>query len=320
MGNIDNLREAMGTLPSQFPENITQFVRGCERMRVTLIDWSKNPMKAMVSASTATWGDDRYEDKWLRLTPENRYRVVLAVLTGNTLPQALESVQFVFKVEGTPRHCFDQHARARIGTVFFSIGARDNCKLDSAMILYTKLYDKYFQNGEFRHFFYQMKDLYGKIIKDKGSWQIARAIIPMCYHHPYHFAQNLLGLQGQCNNRMMFHEEEFIVALHWLIREEIKTRISPLIANYLRPACDRAKKCLYSKSYALSNAFGCLFAGCGRWPAGTEYATFNESCSDILEIEKQLNIHIPRPDEWIEYTEADYTRLSIKDRELFQCE
>lgn len=318
---IDELRKAMGTHPSNQPERETKIVRGCSELKVTLVDCNVNPYKAIFQCATATWGDDLYEDKWEKCSKENRFKVVLAALQGNTLPQALESVKFVFKVQGTPRHCFDQHARARVGSTFYSIGCRDNSKLDSSMILYTQLYDKMEKDRRFKNtmnqHFAEMKLLYEQIINRKGSWQTARAILPMCYHHPYFFAQDLLSLKGQCARRMCFGEEEFIVGVHWLIREEIKKKFS-LIADFLRPGCDSSKKCGYAKDYALSNAFGCLFAGCGRWPSQTGYATFNESCTSASELEKQLGIKLIGASDWINYGENDYAKLEKIDKEYFE--
>lgn len=317
---IDNLREAMGTAPSQNPKKKTELVRGCEQANVELIDTNINPYKTIVAAATATWGNDLYGDKWPVLTPENRFKVVLSAITGNTLPQALEGVTFTFKVTGVPRHCFDQHARARIGAAFYSIGSRDNNKLDSRYILYTKLYDMLGTIDKGKETFLATKDLYEKILlTGKGNWQIARAILPMCYHHQYHFSINYLALQGQCKRRMQFCEEEFIVAIHWLVYKKVKSEF-PLLAEYLRPQCDFGKSCNYAKSYNLSNAFGCLFASCGRWKSGTDYATFNESCTDKNELEKQLKMKINNPEDWINYTENDYKKLNAQDKMLFMEE
>lgn len=41
--------------------------------------------------------------------------------------------------------------------------------------------------------------------------------------------------------------------------------------------------------------FGCLFAGCKRWPDNTEFASFNFSCSTQESIEEELGIKICRP-------------------------
>ncbi len=155
----DNLRKAMGTLPSQRPKKNYKIVRGVSELEVDMYDYPLNPYKTICECVTATWGDDKYESKWDKLTPQNRFRLVLAVLTGNTLPTVLESIQFSFKVVGLPRHAFDQHARARIGTTFFSIGSRDNNKLDSRYILYTKLYDKFKSDESFMKLLTDIKDI-----------------------------------------------------------------------------------------------------------------------------------------------------------------
>jgi len=224
---INELREAMGTLPSERPVKETYIYFGCEKLDVEIIDYNENPYKSIFAIATATWGNDDYINKWNELDPLNRYFVVLSALTGNTLPTALESVTFTFKVTGLPRHCFDQHARARIGTGFGSSGCRDNNKLDASIILYTYYKELFEEDAQLRDIiiehFKQMKDIYEMIVKeDQGTWQAARSVLPMSYHHPYHFTQNLLALMGQCNRRMQFCEEEFIVGLHWLIRYKIE--------------------------------------------------------------------------------------------------
>jgi thymidylate synthase ThyX len=321
---IDNLRSTMGTLPSQSPKKSYEIIRGVSQLETEMYEQPCNPYKTICESVVATWGDDKYETVWPKLTHFNRFKVVLSVLQGQTLPAPLESIDFSFIVRNVPRHCFGQHRTARVGQTFYSIGSRDNNKLDSKIILYTKLYDKCFLDNKETEFgtrlvshIKQMKDLYEELLQDKESWQIARAILPMAYHHSYKFSINYLALKGFCSQRMKFCEEEFICALAWKLSETIKTKF-PLLANYLRPGCDSGKVCQYSKSYSLSNAFGCLFSSCGRNKSGTEYSTFNESCSDIKEIEKQLKIKIPEPNEWSEFTENDYEKLDKKDKDLFE--
>jgi len=321
--DIDELRKSMGTCPSTAPQKSYKIVRGVEELELTMYDYPTNIYKTILEGACATWGDDAYKPKWSQLSPANRFRVILAVLTGQTLPQSLESVQFSFRVNGLPRSCFDQHARARIGSVFFSIGSRDNNHADSRIILYTKLYDAMEKDAALKtrviNHLREMKDIYELLIKNKSSWQTSRALLPMSYQHSYCFSQNLLAIKSQCANRLAFHEEEYICALHWKMRDLIGQQF-PLIANYLRPGCDYAKSCAYAKSYSLSNAFGCLFAGCGRWKSGTEYATFNESCSDKSEIEKQLRIKIPNPEDYLNLTEDDYDKLLPIDKKLFEAD
>jgi len=99
--------------------------------------------------------------------------------------------------------------------------------------------------------------------------------------------------------RLACHEEVDTVATVWAMWENLYEKF-PLLAAFCRPACDWAKRCLYSKAYTLSELFSCLFAPCGRWPTGGDYvyAEFNEACTRVEELEKELGFHIPRPNEW----------------------
>jgi len=325
--DIDNMREAMGTLPSQAPKKTYSWKNSLDSLYVAMNDWTKNPYKAIVSMCTATWGDNETGStgKWNKLTPENRYRIVLACLTGNTLPQALEAVQFTFEVNGVPRHTFDQHARARIGTAFASIGTRDNNKNDSDFLLYPDVCRRLNEDPEYRKQVEQWikitKDLYEETISHgQGSWQSGRAFLPMSTNHSYAFVQNYLALKGQCARRLMACEEAPIVSLHMTLRSLVEKKW-PLLANYLRPACDGAKKCIYSLGpEGLTKYFSNLFKGCGRWPDPNEYSEFNVSCSSYEELEEHgFMMPGPGPDgwTWIKYGENDFDKLHPLDIALF---
>ncbi len=317
--DIDNMREAMGTLPSQAPKKTYSWKNSLDSLYVTMNDWTRNPYRAMVSMAAATWGDNETGStgKWEKLTPENRYRIVLAILTGNTLPQAGEAVQFTFEVNGTPRHTFDQHARARVGTAFASIGTRDNNKLDADFLLYPDVCKRMESDPEYKERVEQWikttKNLYEDTISTgQGSWQSARAFLPMSTNHSYVFTQNYLALKGQCGRRLMACEESSIVALHMVLRELVGRKF-PLLANYLRPACDSAKRCIYHEGpEGMTKYFSSLFACCGRWPTKEGYSEFNVSCSDYNELEEHGFV-MPGPTEWIKYGENDFDKLGAED-------
>lgn len=320
---VDNMREAMGTLPSQAPSKTYTWKNSLDALYVKLNDWTTNPYRAMCSMAAATWGDNESGStgKWEKLTPENRFRIVLAILTGNTLPQAAEAVQFTFEVNGTPRHTFDQHARVRLGTAFASIGTRDNNKLDADFLFYPDVCKRMESDTEYRErverWIKETKDIYDLTISTgQGSWQSGRAFLPMSVNHSYVFTQNYLALRGQCSRRLMACEESSIVALHIALRELVGRKF-PLLANYLRPACDGARRCIYHEGpEGMTKYFSSLFACCGRWPTKETYSEFNVSCSSYEELEKHGFI-IPGPTEWTRYTENDYDKLSPRDKELF---
>jgi len=319
--SIDNLRRACGTLPSRQPKKETNIKYGCEELEVEIVDEPKNAYKSIFHMATATWGDNKYENKWPKLNPLERYIVVMSALSGKTLPTALEAPKYTFIVRGLPRNCFDQEARARIGVGFGSIGCRDNSKLDTDIVLYSE-YKKFPEalKEKVKKHLEDMKDLYEEIIDQGGSsWQIARSILPMSYHHPWVMTQNLMSLIGQCRRRMCFGEEEFISGLHWQIKRLFEETGMRLLSSALYPSCDKAGRCLYSKSDG-SELFSNLFSGCGRHLSNSNYSEFNKSCTDKENLEDQLGYEIPQPDGRIEFTpdEEGYNKLGIVDKQLFE--
>ena len=316
---IDKLRLACGTLPNRVIEEKTSIFFGCEALVVELLDEPMNLYKSIFHISVATWGNDSYKNKWESTSPFERYIVVLSALQGKTLPTALEAPKFTFLVRGLPRHCFDQMARTRIGAGFGSIGCRDNSKMDSSMILYSEYENMSEILQLVKDLIQRTKHIYGKIINEgKESYQVARSVLPMCYHHPFVFTQNLMSLLSQMRRRLCFGEEEFICGLHWYIRDLFEGQLGlSLVADSMKPACDYARECLYSKSDG-SELFGNLFAGCGRWPKEGEYSEFNKSCTNKIVLGKQLGFHIPYSNEYINFTldEEGFEKLGEQDRFL----
>lgn len=324
---IENFRKAMGTLPSQSPVVSYDYKNCLESAYVKLTDYPENPYKSMLRMACATWGDGQDGEghgstqKWEKLSPENRYRVVLSILTGNTLPTAIESVNLTFEFNGVPRHTFDQFVRARIGCGHASIGSRDNNKVDAAFLLYPSLYKEIQNNTELKNKFEawvkQTKDLYCDILNTgEGSWQTSRAVLPMSYSHSWVSYFNLLALKGQMARRLMACEEAPMVLIFWKMRQEIENKF-PLIANFLRPVCDNAKRCVYHEGpEGLTKFFSALFAGCGRWPTEEKYSEFNNSCTDYSEIAKYVKVVGSK--DWMKYDFDSYAYLSTMDKKLFE--
>lgn len=325
---IDNIRETLNTLPNKSKKNY-KYDSALKYCEVNLVDYSKNVMKDIVTIACSTWGSGETglgngsTLKWKKLTPINRYRVVLSALTGNTLPTALEAPTFTFEINGVPRSTFDQFSRCRFFSIG-SIGTRDNDKLNSPFLIYDRLYkllqEDFKLKKDFEEWVVKTKDLYESIINNgKGDYQLGRDVLPICLNHSWTFKTDFLTLKGQCARRMMACEQDSHVLLFWKLREEIKNKISPLLANYLRPACDGAKKCIYhGGAEGMTKYFSSLFAGCGRWKEEHQYSEFNHSCSDYKTLSEY--VEIPRPSDWINYTENDYDKLDIKDKKLFEEE
>lgn len=228
---IENLRRAMGTLPSQSPELKTEFKRGVEGITVKLIDRPVNPYKSMVTLATTCWGEK--VDKWPDLTPENRFKVLKAVLERQALPLALESSSYVFAIEGPSRAAFDQLARTRIGAVFSAAGMRDNNWKDASIripssrwpsesefarceMLSTEDPSRYSEEdravlqkvvlfNSMVNSLLTSKQAYADIV-DTGtaSWQSARTVLPLYVCYRWSVAYNFSALLGVCANREKF--------------------------------------------------------------------------------------------------------------------
>lgn len=323
---IDNLREAMGTLPNQAPEKNYDYANCLDTIYTKMVEWPDNPYRMMVRMAASTWGDGATgqghgsTQKWEKLTPENRFRVALSVLTNNTLPVPAEAPQFVFEFNGVPRHTFDQFARMRLGSGHASIGCRDNNKLDVPFVLYPGLFKALEENpllkARFESWVRSTKNLYEDILDfGSSSWQEARAVLPMSYSHSWTSYINFLAFKGQCGRRLMACEEAPIVLLFWKMRAEIESKF-PLLANYCRPVCDNARKCVYTEGpEGLTKLFSNLFAGCGRWPDNSGYSEFNRSCTSYEELEKY--VHIVPATGWKKFGLDDFHLLEPKDKELF---
>jgi len=326
--DVQNMRKAMGTLPSQSPKKSYSYQDDITSIEVNMTDFTTNPYKVIVTSCCATWGDDLTGStgKWEKMSPENRYRIVLSHFTGNTLPQASEGVNFQFECNGVSRSDFDQHARARIGAHFMSIGTRDNNKLDSRFLFYDHIVERMKKDPAYKEmvetWIKLSKDLYENTINESdSSWQVGRAFLPQSVNHSYVFGMNLAALRGQMSRRLMACEQEGIVALHWKVRKLVADKF-PLIGEFMQPACDKAKRCVYMEGpEGMTKYFSNLFDGCGRWKVkntdNSEYKEFNHSCTDYKRL-KELGVPVLDVDQFNHFGPDDYEKLDSRDKALFE--
>tara|TARA_Y100000034_G_scaffold85620_1_gene102667 strand:+ start:351 stop:1058 length:708 start_codon:yes stop_codon:yes gene_type:complete len=198
-----------------------------------------------------------------------------------------DSQMITYKVSGTPVCQFDQHSRARVGIKFkdYKVSSKPS------YVVYTQVWEMMEKDSEFKKEIYEtLEEL--ESIRDRNillKQLETSAFNLMSRECSYVVEQNIGSLRGQMARRLQFCEEEFIVGLHWLLRQKmIDAGIE--IANQFRPTCDVTKNCEYAKADYLSNAFGCLFAGCGRWPSHAEYASFNQSCTTPELVKEQTGV------------------------------
>ena len=313
---IDDMRREMGTLPDLNTENKdTKIYVGVEGISAELIDWPVNPYRTIFEMAVATWGSEEYPERWSRTTPENRFKVVKAALSGQTIPSVTEIALFSFIVRGGSRSAFDQHRTQRFAT-FFSQGTRDNSRLNAGLRVPAELHP---DNGvdadlynDILDYVHKYKELYQRILKQgAGSFQSARFLSPMGMTHHYKYTVSLNALKGYLAQRLMACEQPDTVQVAIAIWNQVHKKF-PLIASHLKPACDNARHCVYHKAGKLSELFSSLFAGCGRHRDPAPYSTFNRSCSSYEQMEKESGEGIPRPKFWIEYNSFEDLREDDK--------
>jgi hypothetical protein len=101
-----------------------------------------------------------------------------------------------------------------------------------------------------------------------------------------------------------------------LIRESIKEKY-PLLAEYLRPASDNAKRDLNASFNGFSDIIGLPHISDGRHPGfdiNKTPAKWNESCTNIKLVEEMIGKKLPLPSEWIDY---EWSNLSEIDKQKF---
>ena len=299
--NLWELRKFLGTMPQEDSVMETEFYPGVTGIEVELVPgaYPDNPYRALFTMATATWGGVWDTDRWTTVSPRARFDVVNAVLARKTLPNAMEFPSFMFEIAGPSRSSFDQVARARIGAVFGSMGWRDNNHAAIGFRVPDSIYGDAERLAEFKEVCYHAKTIYVKTVASgQSNWQDARAVLPISACHRYTFAINYMALQNFCAKRMQFNEQADTVATAWLMAAAVGHRF-PLLASYLRPGSDHARRCTEHVGDEFAQSFGNLFRCSGRWPcevADDKY-TFNESCASRDRLMAQLGIYIPEGDE-----------------------
>jgi hypothetical protein len=311
----NDLRIQMKTLPEMNTEDDTTIIHeGVRGMEVQMIDFPQNPYRLIYEFATATWGPEDYPENWPETTPENRFVVVRNAIRGKALPLGLEVIKFSFIVRKASRSAFDQHARQRMAT-FASQGVRDNSRLAAGFRCPDEIYNDPELLSEVTAFLKEYKRIYKKILqRGIGSFQTARALMPMGMTHSYKFSVDYMAMKSYMAQRLSAVEQADTVGTAILVWNQVNQKF-PLLANELRPRCDFAGKCICHQGDG-SELFGALFKGCGRFPTSeSNYATFNWSCSSYDTLEKQLGVHLPTPEEWKKF--ETFEELSESDKSLF---
>ena len=199
------------------------------------------------------------------------------------------------------------------------MGWRDNCHSDIGFRVPEGIWiDEERRNRFIKGRLGDKQDYIDDLKTGQSNWQDARAVLPISACHRWSMAMNYMALTGFMSQRLMFSEQADTVATAWLMRERIKEKF-PLLASYLRPSSDWAKRCLEHVGDEMAQSFGNLFRCSGRWPCelASEKYSFNTACSDRNVIMRQLSIYIPEGSEDLPNPNVKLENLEDYDRRLF---
>lgn len=306
--------------PSTTPK--TEFIIGCSGIKVEMVTCVENPYIGMVNFALQTWGNDIHNtNKWKKLSPEARFVVTKETLEGRTLPLALEIPKFTFMISGISRAAADQHMRTRLGSVFGARGIRDSSAAEWPVIVPTSITEDPEEFNEFKSHVERTKAYYCEMLKSgQENWQSARAILPMNIGYSIGWDINYAALKGVCARRLIETEMEDTVGSTVVMWYKVWEKF-PLLATYMKPAEDLAKKSLLIKVNALPDILGLLFSGNSknpRWPLPEvkQDVKFNTAAADFTTIGEQTGYYLPRPDAWPYF--ENYEDLPEQEKSRFQ--
>lgn len=309
----DKNREEIKKVLTESEELNTPFYT-LKDLKVELVDYPNNPYKTIVNMALQTWRCKG--NKWEELSPDTRFEIVKLVLQKKALPLALEHPTFSFQISRIDRSTFDQIARARIGIVFSSKGQKDDMLSDNGFVIPTAILGTKFEE-ELKVKVLECKILYQKMYEAGLPNWCLRSILPMYLEHNFMFSANFTSIQNLLSKRLETTEQEGCVAFSILVREAIKEKF-PLLAEYLRPACDSAKKDLNATFNGFSDIIGVPHISDNRQPGydiNKTPAKHNSPCTDIKLVEKMIGKHLPLPSEYYDYT---WDTLLVEDRMKFR--
>lgn len=262
---------------------------GTSLMKVKLVNWSNNIDDAILTFISQTWGAIDGPEEF---EPDEREKMIEIALSGRTLPQVLETINFTFQIEGISRACSHQLVRVRIGSGFTQKGQSDVYYGDTNYII-PPMIEAVGKTDEYIALMEQCSRFYRELFEAGVPYQDARFVIPTASTTTIAWTVNMLALKNWCAQRLQNFMQWEINALARMVREEVR-KISPQLANVLRPRCEITGSC---------QAFGNLFGGCGKFPLPQSHSRYLFSADQNKNVRfdeasvlgyRTHNQHVPR--------------------------
>jgi thymidylate synthase (FAD) len=238
--------------------------------KVTLITWTNKPIETMYWAFMNMHNPIPDSLDAIHLEDEER-EAFLDMLMKQPHQTVCEFINTVWKIDGASRAFQTQLIRTR--TAAYSIQSLrivDVGKFADAGLYSksSKLKSKPLAEEKFDKTMKQLQEVYADLIKMGCPVEDARGILPLNIHSPITMAINLRALYHMLELRFCENTQEEYREVAEQMKQEIKTKMHPLLAKPMVPICFRSKKCpspVYCGKYKFEQE---VKADVSRWIKG----------------------------------------------------
>jgi thymidylate synthase (FAD) len=211
-------------------------------MKISLITWTGNPVKAIAS-QIFNMNGEMYHDLD-NISIERAEKAVLE-LKNTKLGGALEIVDFLFQIEGVPRAFTHQIVRNRVGCTYHQESLRFTEKIGGfnyeipASILNNNNTagtgnDLLVTYEEAMHV---ISNYYDKLKELGAPTQDARGVLPINICTKIGFKVNLKTLMHMANVRLCYQSQPHWVEVMNIMKSQISEKVSPILSEFLVPYC-----------------------------------------------------------------------------------
>ncbi|MEK0324926.1 MAG: FAD-dependent thymidylate synthase [Nitrosopumilus sp.] len=172
---------------------------------------------------------------------ESAWQLAERAMSGQVLPNTLETVQLTYTFENISRACTHQLVRTRVGAGFGQQGGRDNNWSEQPHRIPDTVTSQ-FDRNHIRTLVSQMRDLYKELIEKGVPYQDARYVLPMGTATNLVGTYNLLSLKGTLDRRLCnrMHPETNHVAR--LMADALVVTL-PWVGKNVRSGCEKRELC-----------------------------------------------------------------------------
>lgn len=212
-------------------------------LKVTLVTWTNNPVKAIASQVKNMLGDMVHD---LDEISEEEALKILGELKKTSLGGALETLDLVFQIENIPRAITHQIVRHRVGATYHQESLRFALKTDG---FEYEIGPTITDPEEFEKLMATILEYYKKEIENGAETQDARGVLPINTLTKIGFKVNFKTLIHMSHVRLCYQSQPFWKKLMGLMKKEIGEKVHPELAEFLKPACQVSGRCEFKSVF-----------------------------------------------------------------------